>query len=96
MKLLYIFIFVLSSNFVIVVSVCELSSVRYTRMHQTFKHIKFSTVEFIAELIEIVLQEFRFDVVEYVKQQTLRVADDNMYPRKHFRNHLWFNHLTHM
>lgn len=59
-----IFIFKLLSNcFIVVVSMFELSSVRQTGVHQPFKHVKFTSVEFVAEFIQVVLKELWLDVV---------------------------------
>ena len=52
-----------------------------------------SSVELVAELIKIVLQELWLDAVVYIKQLTLCVANHNMNPRQHFADVLRLNDL---
>lgn len=46
-----------------------------------------SSVELIAELIEIELEELGLDIVICVKNTTFGIADGYMYPREHLANH---------
>lgn len=52
-----------------------------------------SSIELIAELVEVELQEICFDIVIRVKDTPLCIADGYVYPWKHLADHHLIPHL---
>ena len=61
--------------------------------YQSAEQVAVSSVELVAELVEIVLQELWLDAVIYVKQLPFDVANHNVNPREHFADVFWLNNL---
>lgn len=63
--------------------------------HQPIKQIlaEITSVELVAELVQILLQELRLYTMVHIGQQHLGVADGNVYPREYLANVLRVNDL---
>ena len=61
--------------------------------YQSAEQVAVSSVELVAELVEIVLQELWLDAVIYVKQLPFGVANHNVNPREHFADVFWLDNL---
>lgn len=70
-------------------SMFEVRSISTCTEPKPFTKVKaeISSVELIAELIEIELQELSLDIVICIKNTTFGIADGYMYPREHLTNH---------
>jgi hypothetical protein len=78
--------------------VCKICFIGYSSQHKSVESriSKVSSVEHVAEFVEVILNKFRFSTVICVQKKPLGVADGDMYPWENFSDVLFFDNLKGM
>ena len=67
--------------------------IHHTRIHKSLKAVTVPSVEPIAELVQITLQEFNVNAVEHIEQLPLGIAYHDMHPWQDLAYLPWWYHL---